>query len=552
MNKHKESNIIALLLYCFHFEKGTWAYMKRNKDKLIMLILCAILLITAGAFAIVIKSQKDAANAVLRDAQGTTTEYPETSASTTAEPADDFLSAAALLDDITVGYNVGNSLDSCPSTGRNDGTYDTTYFETCWGNPVITEDYIDAISAAGFNAIRLPVTWYYNTYTENGTLKIREDWMDRVTEVVDYALANDMYVILDSHHDEFIVWADMNDIDEVSANVSDLWGQIAEHFKDYDERLVFESFNEINTRDNSWKYNDDSAKATNILNQLFVDTVRASGGKNSERILICDTYLSETSEDVLESFVLPKDEATDKLAISVHSYNSSYNQDIKSFFETLQQFSKKVGVPVTITEFGTTTSFVPSEYRSNHAGNYIACANEYDIKCFWWDDGSNYKLFDRNTNDVLYEDIIDSLMNPAEFKTKKISTNVFDSIESYSYVSISSQTGALESFANGALTLNLGNQGLPVIFGYGYRIVLNATGEADGLRLSGLAFYDSHQNLVKYQSINQALSYDISPPADASFMRICFYNPWGYRSLDEYMSYLENQELSLEVTEYIK
>ena len=527
--------------------------MKRNKDKLIMFILCVMLLITAGAFAIVIKSQKDATNTVLRDTQSSTTPArPESSVSVTEESTDDSLSAAELLADITVGYNIGNSLDSCPTTGRNDGTYDTAYFETCWGNPVITKEYVNAISAAGFNAIRLPVTWYYNTYTENGSLKIREDWMNRVTQVVDYALANDMYVILDSHHDEYIIWADMNDIDEVSDNVRDLWSQISEHFKDYDERLVFESFNEINTKNNSWKYNEGSAKATNILNQLFVDTVRASGGKNDERILICGTFLNETSDDVLADFVLPKDEAINKLAVSVHSYNSSYNQDIKSFFEQLSEFSKKLGVPITITEFGTTGSFVPAEYRSNHAGNYIACANEYDIKCFWWDDGKNYKLFDRASNTVLYDDIIDSLMNPAEFKTKKVSTNVFDSIESYSYVTISSNTGALESSANGALTLNLGNQGLPIIYGYGYRIVLNATGKADGLRLSGLAFYDSHQNFVKYQPIKQALSYDITPPADASFMRICFYNPWGSRSLDEYMSYLENKELSLEVTEYIK
>lgn len=527
--------------------------MKRNKDKLIMFILCVMLLITVGALAIVIKSQKDATNQIARDTQdATTTEQPESSVSATAEAEYDGLSAAAFLKGITVGYNIGNSLDSCPDTGRNDGTYDTDYYETFWGNPVITKEYVDAISAAGFNAIRLPVTWYYNTYTENGKLKIREDWMNRVTQVVDYALDNDMYVILDSHHDEFIIWADMNDIDEVSDNVRDLWSQIAEHFKDYDERLIFESFNEINTKGNSWQYSEGSAEATNILNQLFVDTVRATGGNNDERILICGTYLNETSDDVLKSFVLPTDSATDKLAVSVHSYNSSYNQDIKSFFEQLNQFSKKVGVPITITEFGTTGSFVPAEYRSNHAGNYIACANEYDIKCFWWDDGKNYKLFDRASNTVLYDDIIDSLMNPAEFKTKKVSTNIFDSIESYSYVTISSNTGALESSANGALTLNLGNQGLPVIYGYGYRIVLNATGKADGLRLSGLSFYDSHQNFVKYQPIKQALSYDITPPADASFMRICFYNPWGSRSLDEYMSYLENKELSLEVTEYIK
>ena len=145
----------------------------------------------AGAFAIVIKSQKDATNTVLRDTQSSTTPArPESSVSVTEESTDDSLSAAELLADITVGYNIGNSLDSCPTTGRNDGTYDTAYFETCWGNPVITKEYVNAISAAGFNAIRLPVTWYYNTYTENGSLKIREDWMNRVTQVVDYALAN--------------------------------------------------------------------------------------------------------------------------------------------------------------------------------------------------------------------------------------------------------------------------------------------------------------------------------------------------------------------------
>lgn len=138
-------------------------------------------------------------------------------------------------------------------------------------------------------------------------------------------------MILDSHHDEAIIWADLEDIDKVSGNLSDLWTQIAAHFQDYDQRLVFESFNEINTKDNSRQFQAPSAEAVNILNQLFVDTVRAAGGNNANRILICDTYLSETTDDVLNGFILPEDTADNRLAVSVHSYDTSYNQDIKSF-----------------------------------------------------------------------------------------------------------------------------------------------------------------------------------------------------------------------------
>lgn len=518
--------------------------MKRNRDKRITLLLCILLLVTAAAFASVLKSQQDAENMYLSEAGSTSASH--------VEPPTAELTAEEFLNHITVGYNIGNSLDSCPDTEPNSDTYDSAYYETYWGNPVITKEYISALKRSGFNAIRLPVTWSYNTYYQDGRLVIRDEWLERVGEVVDYALSCNLYVVLDSHHDESIIWADMDDIDKVSGNLQDLWTQIADYFKDYDEHLVFESFNEINSKDNSWRSDEASINATNILNQLFVDTVRAGGGKNSSRILICDTCLSETTDEVLNGFELPDDIAENRLAISVHSYNSSYNQDIKTFFEKLQKYSRHFGVPIVITEFGTSDSFVPAEYRPNHAGNYIACANEYDIKCFWWDDGDDYMLFDRNSCEPVYEDIVESLMNPAEFNTNTLATNIFDSIESYSYASISPLTGKLEDCPDGALTLNPGKQGLPVTYGYGYHISLNVSGNGDGLRLSSLCFYDAHQNRIAYQILNQELSYDITPPENASFMRITFYNPWGYRSLEEYISYFEKEELSLEIMEYMK
>ncbi len=518
--------------------------MKQNKKNRTTLLLFVLLLVMAGASASIYLSLQDGEDMYRSKTSSTNAPY--------ARPLVVNLTADELLNQITVGYNIGNSLDSCPAAGRNDGTHDSAYYETHQGNPVITKEFIGALKRSGFNAIRLPVTWSCNTYRENGRLSIREDWLDRVAQVIEYAMDYNLYIVLDTHHDDDIIWADMEDIDKVSQNLCDLWTQIAERFQDYDQRLVFESFNEINARDNDWQSYASSMEAANILNQLFVDTVRAGGGYNAERILLCDTYLSETADDILNGFVLPDDSTDSRLAISVHGYNSSYNQDIKSFFGRLQDHSRRLGVPIVITEFGTSDSFVPAEYRSNHAGNYIACANEYGIKCFWWDDGHDYRLIDRDSGEPVHEDIVDSLMNPAEFNTDKVATSIFDSIESYSYASISPLTGALEDFPDGALTLNPGKQGIPVLHGYGYRISLNTSGSGNGLRLSGLCFYDTHQNLVSYHALDKELSYDITPPENASFMRITFFNPWDYRSLEEYISYFEQDALSLEITEYIK
>lgn len=457
--------------------------MKHRKNKKITILLLLLLIVTAGASVFVIENRQD----------DKTVNYIEENT-----PRLYGLTARNLLDSITVGYNIGHSLDSCPECSTDSAISDTAHYETYYGNPVIEKEFFAAIKSAGFNAVRLPVSWSCNTSAADGHLIIRSAWLDRVAQVVDYAIACDLFVILNSHNDSAILWADMEDIEKVSGNLRDLWSQIAERFQGYDEKLIFESFNEISSKDQSPQFKEGSAQAANILNQLFVDTVRAEGGFNKSRILICDTYMSETTDAILNAFELPSDTVPDRLAISVHSYNPSYNQDIRNFFETLGYHAGRLGAPIIITEFGTTNSFIPADYRSNHAGNYVACADEYGIKCFWWDDGDRYKLFDRQTNEPVYEDIIESLMNPAEFKTNKVSTTAFDSIESYSYASLSPLTGMLQDAPDGALTLNPDKKGFPVLHGYGYHIRLNAFGNGEGLCLSGLCFYDAHQNFIEY------------------------------------------------------
>lgn len=470
---------------------------------------------------------------------------------TTITESESSISAQEFVSDITVGWNLGNTLDSCTDrSNRNNGTYPSSFYETAWGNPVATKELIDAVSAAGFNTIRIPVTWYYNTYDVDNHLLIGEDWLNRVAEVVQYALDNNMYVILNSHHDAPIIWADVRDIEEVSSNAEDLWSQIAEYFKDYDYHLIFEGYNEINTKDDSWRYSKGAVNATNALNQLFVDTVRTSGGNNTERILICGTYLNETSEKILKNFVLPEDSVDNRLVIEVHNYDTIYNQEITDLFQRLDEFSQTQCAPVIIGEFGTNNSFSPIEYRDIHAGNYVARAAQYGLKCFWWDDGTTYNIFDRNNYAVTEKGILNALMNPVAFETKDHATYSFNTKEDYSYSIIQSSDGSLVESSQGAMTLNINNSGLVVTPRCGYRISLLAKHNADGLRLVSIAFYNAENNLISYTSVNEQTSYDITAPNNAAYMRISIYNPWGYRSEEEYTKYFEHNSLSIEITEY--
>lgn len=204
------------------------------------------------------------------------------------------------------GWNLGNSLDA---VGED---------ETAWGNPAVTRELIEGVAGQGFNSIRIPVTWGQH---QGGApdYAIEPAFLDRVEEVVDWALDADLYVLLDVHHDS---WMWINDApdrpEEVTAQFRALWEQVAERFADHPETLLFESINEPQFAgvDEAGAY-----AALHELNVVFHEVVRGSGGNNTDRVLVLPTLHTNDEQPrmdaLLESFAALDDP---NLVATVHYY----------------------------------------------------------------------------------------------------------------------------------------------------------------------------------------------------------------------------------------
>ena len=354
--------------------------------------------------------------------------------------ADGMMSASQEVAAINVGWNLGNSLDSYGTWITN---VNPTAVETAWGNPIITRDLILSVQQQGFNAIRIPVTWAQFTDSEGN---VDEAWMNRVREVVDYAYDAGMYVILNVHHDtgehgsDKVCWmiADMSTYEQTKSRFEGLWTSIANEFKDYGDHLMFEGYNELLDMNNSWNYSTTGSTAydaTNSYAQLFVDTVRSTGGNNATRNLIVNTYVCSVDQAVRDNFVLPQDTVEDHLICEVHCYSpwwfstatdtsdttftEQHRSDVISLMNTISSFSNQLGVPVIIGEFG-------PEYKNNddqrtaYIECYISEAASHGIKCFWWDNGDyrdgsefgGYAIVNRN-NLTWRTPLVEALVNNA-------------------------------------------------------------------------------------------------------------------------------------------
>lgn len=178
---------------------------------------------------------------------------------------------------------------------------------------------------AGFGVVRVPANWS-NMMSDDYTLNA--DYVARIHQIVDWILENDMYVILNTHHEKWLGDMPTNE-DEVLLKFTRIWEQIAESFKDYDDRLMFEGLNEEAGYDSVWNQYGSSTEGkdiaygyVNTLNQTFVDTVRASGGNNAKRHLLIAGYYTDVVRTCDEMFVVPNDPA-DRIAVSVHYYTPS-------------------------------------------------------------------------------------------------------------------------------------------------------------------------------------------------------------------------------------
>lgn len=203
------------------------------------------------------------------------------------------------------GINVGNTLEAIPS-------------ETSWGNPVPNQQYFNSIRKAGFRSVRLPVAW--SQYADAKNL-ISAKWMNHVADVVRMAQKADLYVLLNVHWDGGWMDPTFKSRAAVNAKFESFWTQIAKKFRDFDDRLLFAGTNEVHVKDNYDAPTAENAEVQNGFNQLFVKTVRATGGKNSQRFLVVQSYNTNIGHAVKFNAKMPVDSAKGKLMMEVHYYD---------------------------------------------------------------------------------------------------------------------------------------------------------------------------------------------------------------------------------------
>ena len=337
--------------------------------------------------------------------------------------------AIEFVQNITVGWNLGNSLESTCDWISNPTP---EQFEKAWANPVTTKAMIDKIKDMGFNTVRVPVSWGQKMgpapdYT------VSAEWMNRVNEVVDYVIENDMYCILNVHHDNDWVVPTYAAYDGASYKLTKLWTQISDRFEKYDEHLIFETLNEprLVGTDLEWSGGNHEARdCINKLNAKAVDAIRQTGENNKLRYIMCPTYAASGSSTTVNDFVVPDD---DRVIVSIHAYspyffalanstvagstdkfNDSDKAGLKSDFQLLYNKFISQGRAVIIGEFGAQNKNNESD-RARWAEYYIATAKSFGIRCVWWDnncfegDGEKFGLLRRSTLEVGYPEILKAL-----------------------------------------------------------------------------------------------------------------------------------------------
>ncbi len=362
------------------------------------------------------------------------------------------LSGEETVKEMGVGWNLGNTMDG--HAGFHPG-------ETAWQPYTTTKEMIRALHDAGFNTIRIPVTWGDMIDDKNG-YAINDGWISRVQDIVDYCTEQDMYAIINIHHDgaEQDGWLRVasDNIDYVYEKYEHVWHNIAERFKDYDEHLIFESANELtcmagDDKNSSAAQQKDTPIIMN-LNQIFVNTVRATGSNNSKRWLAAVSHYANRGTS--NGFALPSDSynSENRLMFAQHIYKDTSkdiyvwdmsnppgntgraNETVKVIKEAHNKFKN---VPIILGEYG----YRNRSYNDSPSG-FNDVGRAYVYECVTragqvgmtvpvaWDDSRGagqpvketgvYTVWDRESNQPVFKNITDAMMRgmflPASSKNK--------------------------------------------------------------------------------------------------------------------------------------
>ena len=350
--------------------------------------------------------------------------------------------ALAFVKEMKAGWNLGNTFDAVDVAGLSN----KLDYEKAWVGVRTTEAVAIAVKNAGFNTIRIPVSWH--NHVSGDDYKIDEDWLDRVQEVVDYAVKQNLYIIINIHHDmgKEYIYPSREYMEQSSRYVKSIWSQVAERFKDYDRHLIFESLNEprlVGHKNEWWPDPNDkdikeAVECLNELNQIFVDTVRSTGGNNKDRYLMVPGYAAAFAGAAHPDFRMPSDTADNRMILSVHAYTpynfalqeggvrtfdinrSSSTNEIDYFMDLLYDSFISRGIPVVIGEFGARNKNDNLQDRVNFTAYYVASASARGITCIWWDNhsftggGELFGLLDRRYYRWRYPEIVEAMMKYAQ------------------------------------------------------------------------------------------------------------------------------------------
>lgn len=388
------------------------------------------------------------------------------------------MSAIELVNDMGLGWNLGNTFDCFGNWKRIVEPDDQI---TLWGNSVPDERMVTTIQKYGFNTVRFPVTWMYFM---DGSGNIKKDWMKRVKEVVDWIYDYDMYVILNIHHDGVSGnWLAKGKSERM--RLSNLWRNIANEFKDYDRRLVFESMNEVDyKKDNAYDY-----ETLHLLTQSFVDSVRATGGNNANRLLLISGANTDLTQTCSDKYILPKDLAN-MLAVSIHYYlparftvesdkkpwtwtdaegevhviepmkkwgsKADYNEMLNNF-ETMKKKFTSNGIPVILGEVGVLTEEEKDEdsIREFLTAEYSFSAEYEGIMSCLWDTSKNTagdmnfynreeeRWYDEKLQNNFYSISLGKFPHPSDY-ISKVDSDTFNEVDGDGNLQISLKSSKIK------------------------------------------------------------------------------------------------------------
>lgn len=339
------------------------------------------------------------------------------------------LTALELADLMGNGINLGNTMEAYGHTSLGVGA-DVSAYETLWGCPVTTQEMVTGMKEAGFTALRVPVAWTNAMNYESGDYTIGEDYLNRVEEIINYALNEDMYVIINDHWDGgwWGMFGSANEETRAQAMelYTSMWTQIANRYKEYSDHLIFESANEeLGYRLNDTDVAADSGSLSdaecftvvNQINQAFVDTVRATGGNNENRFLLIAGFGTDITNTCNSQFVMPADSADSKLLISVHYYdpsgycifdsvatwgNKEHYNDQNTMLAKMTQFTDQ-GYGVIIGEYGVLMeSGTMKENTAEYYRNFLSNCDLYGYVPMLWDCSN---MYDRRTCKIVDDEV---------------------------------------------------------------------------------------------------------------------------------------------------